>query len=150
MTTITVKKDDSPKIYALLSDIYGAPLSLPSESIDSFKYSVYKIVSSKRIPVEGFTDVDIDLASCYHREPKQYPERISGINTSDMRLGYNVEVFPYRLTEVNDTPIWSSPFNVAGLQYEIDVTLRYYMTDVALSGSGYINKTFTVRVRVEA
>lgn len=145
--TITVQSGDSPKIYALVRDIYGNAISLENNAIIAFKYSVYKIVSGVRVAVEGFSEVDIPT-TCYHKDTAAYPSNITGLTTSEIQDGYNIELFPYIAKETNGDAVWESPFKDAGTTYEINVILRYIMSDAALVGSASINKTFSVRVLV--
>ena len=147
MTSLTIQAGDAPKIYAFLSDIYGEVLSIPVDDIETFKYSVFRVVSGARIPVDGFVDIDLPPV-CYHEEAAPYPDTIVGLSTAEIEKGYNVEVFPYTLD--SETNEWRSPFTNPGSQYQLVVTLRYAMQDPALAGTGYINKTFSVRINVGA
>lgn len=143
---IFVNPGDSPKIYALLRDIYGQPLSAAPEDITSFTYSVNKIVSGLRVPVEGFTEVPLALSDCYHQTLQNYPDNIQGLSTSEKADKYNVEVFPYKKADGK----WISPFSDPNSVYELTVNITYSMDDSALVGSATIDKAFTITISVGA
>lgn len=142
---IAVKAGDSPKIYALVRDIYGNPLEAEASDFTAFKYSVYKIVAGNRIAVPGFTDITIPAAN-YKKPPVDYPDNISGLSTSEIAEKYNVEVFPY----IVENGAWKSPFTDYNSLYELAVNLVYSMEDPALTGTALIDKSFTVQVSVGA
>ena len=146
---IYVKPKDSPKIYALVRDIYGDPLGIEATDLIKFTYSVYQVTAGTRYPVEGFVGVDIQPSN-YYPETQTYPENIQGLSTIERAEGYNVEVFPYKTgsTTISGHTVWESPFTEQGV-YELVVDMSYLMNDVALEGTSVINKTFSVQVRVE-
>ena len=143
---IFVNPNDSPKIYALLRDIYGQPIGASVDDIQVFSYTVNKIVSGSRVPVEGFVDVPLDPTICYHETLQAYPDNIQGLSTAEKAAKYNVEVFPYK--DVSGS--WVSPFTDPNSLYELVVNITYSMDDDALVGAALIDKSFIVSISVGA
>ena len=146
MTTTTItnlRRNDSPKLYFGLTDVYGKPFSPPFSELTSLTYSVYQILQNRRVPVEGFIDVPIP-ESCWHAEPDAYPKQSQGVSGSKLAEGYTLEVYPFRKDEKTDE--WVSPFTEPCTNYDVVVRISYPMTDAALEGTYDYKREYVVKV----
>lgn len=140
---VFVKPNDSPKFYALVRDIYGDPILAEPSDLTTFSYTVCKVVSGARVPVEGFVDVPIPDTN-WKNPLEDYPDNIQGLSTADKAAKYNVEVFPYKAVDGS----WVSPFTDPNSLYELTVNIVYNMNDPALEGFALIDKSFVIQVSV--
>lgn len=142
--TVIVPVNDSPKFYYMLRDIYGDPLDIAPDDFVSLNYTVYQNFSGVLTPIESFQNIPIPTSQFY-TTAQSYPTNIKGVTSSELEDGYNLEVFPY--AETNSDGAWESPFTQQNATYVLSVTVSYYMTDPALSGSNLIAKTYSVTVQ---
>ena len=143
MTIINLRRNDSPKLYFGFTDVYGKPFSPPFSELTELTYSVYQILQSRRVPVDGFINVPIPEA-CWHAEPDAYPKHIQGVPSSKLAEGYTLELYPFKKDENSD--IWISPFTEPNTEYDVVVKLSYPMTDTALDGTNEYKREYVVRV----
>lgn len=139
MTSITIDRNDSPKFYFSFQDIYGQALTIDAEDLVELKYSVYRQISGKLYPVEGYVDVAIPSEN-WKSEPAEYPSNIVGVSRNG--TGYNLELFPYTNVEGE----WESPFSLANATYYLTATIAYYMNDSALTGEALYRRSISVKV----
>lgn len=146
---IIIDKDDSPKFYMFVRDIYGNTLGATRSDFTELKYSIYKYVSGVRTAVDGFTNINISSDN-YYTQPQQYPSTIKGLSNEEIESGYNLTFFPYKITQDNGVDVWSSPFSETNALYEIVVTMAYQMTDPALTGTALLKRNFTISVQTRS
>lgn len=146
---ILINRNDSPKFYLYIKDIYGAALGVDPTDFVDLSYSVYTVVGTTRTAVTGFVDVAIPRAHFY-TEPQQYPETIKNVTSSDKNIGYNLKLFPYKTATADNVSVWQSPFSEVNTKYEIRVNISYYMGDDALSGTALLTRTIPIEVQTRS
>lgn len=146
---IIINKNDSPKFYLYVQDIYNEPLGIEPSDFEELSYTISKVSGVNRIPIEKFTNVTIP-SDHFYKEPQPYPDNIKNVTDLNKSTGYNLKFFPYVAVSQDGDPVWKSPFSDSNSLYEIAIKLTYYMKDDALEGTALLTRTLTIDVQTRS
>lgn len=146
---IMINRNDSPKFYLMLRDIYGNSLGVKPGDFQDLSFSIYKVSGVTRTILEGYDNVPIPQ-EYFYSEAQEYPGTIKNVTSAEKAEGYNFKLFPYVAKTEDGVARWTSPFSESNTTYEIAVNLSYYMKDDALDGLALLTRTLTISVQTRS